>query len=266
MNNVLFRRGDQTFIDENVPLNDGQIICNETDEAIYVDTTINGSVVRKRYGGGNLSRSDIDMALSTISENPVANKVLTELMLQKADVIDDLGTALAVTENGVPTGCKTIQGLNTKTNNTQQMIAPIQTTLVASKTYTVGEQFIYNGLLYKATAAIAQAGTIIIDGNCALADSVTEQISNKIAYYNANCSGMELSLTDNGWYYNTKSFANALPANAIIISGYFYSNWTGGTSISNIVNASGNLQISIQCNTSVTLGVNRTVRVVYYIP
>jgi hypothetical protein len=34
-------------------------------------------------------------------------------MLQKADVIDDLGTALAVTENGVPTGCKTIQGLNT---------------------------------------------------------------------------------------------------------------------------------------------------------
>jgi hypothetical protein len=92
MNNVLFRRGDQTFIDENVPLNDGQIIFNETDEAIYVDTTINGSVVRKRYGGGNLSRSDIDMALSTISENPVANKVLTELMLQKADVIDDLGT------------------------------------------------------------------------------------------------------------------------------------------------------------------------------
>jgi hypothetical protein len=113
MNNVLFRRGDQTFIDENVPLNDGQIIFNETDEAIYVDTLINSSVVRKRYGGGNLSRSDIDMALSTTSENPVANKVLTELMLQKADVIDDLGTALAVTENGVPTGCKTIQGLNT---------------------------------------------------------------------------------------------------------------------------------------------------------
>jgi hypothetical protein len=48
MNNVLFRRGDQTFIDENVPLNDGQIIFNETDEAIYVDTLINGSVVRKR--------------------------------------------------------------------------------------------------------------------------------------------------------------------------------------------------------------------------
>lgn len=113
MNNVLFRRGDQTFIDENVPLNDGQIIFNETDEAIYVDTLINGSVVRKRYGGGNLSRSDIDMALSTVSENPVANKVLTALMLQKADVIDDLATAVAVTENGIPVGCGSIKTLNT---------------------------------------------------------------------------------------------------------------------------------------------------------
>ena len=113
MNNVLFRRGDQTFIDENVPLNDGQIIFNETDEAIYVDTLINSSVVRKRYGGGNLSRSDIDMALSTVSENPVANKVLTALMLQKADVIDDLATAVAVTENGIPVGCGSIKTLNT---------------------------------------------------------------------------------------------------------------------------------------------------------
>ena len=113
MNNVLFRRGDQTFIDENVPLNDGQIIFNETDEAIYVDTLINNVVTRKRYGGGNLSRSDIDMALSAVSENPVANKVLTELMLQKADVIDDLATAVAVTENGVPVGCGSIKTLNT---------------------------------------------------------------------------------------------------------------------------------------------------------
>ena len=113
MNNVLFRRGDQTFIDENVPLNDGQIIFNETDEAIYVDTLINNIVTRKRYGGGNLSRSDIDMALSAVSENPVANKVLTELMLQKADVIDDLATAVAVTENGVPVGCGSIKTLNT---------------------------------------------------------------------------------------------------------------------------------------------------------
>ena len=113
MNNVLFRRGDQTFIDENVPLNDGQIIFNETDEAIYVDTLINNIVTRKRYGGGNLSRSDIDMALSAVSENPVANKVLTELMLQKADVVNDLATAIAVTAEDVPVGCGVAKSLNT---------------------------------------------------------------------------------------------------------------------------------------------------------
>jgi hypothetical protein len=102
MNNVLFRRGDQTFIDENVPLNDGQIIFNETDEAIYVDTLINGSVVRKRYGGGNLSRSDIDMALSTTSENPVANKVVadanTALQNEKIQRYDTLTLMKADTE------------------------------------------------------------------------------------------------------------------------------------------------------------------------
>ena len=177
MNNVLFRRGDQTFIDENVPLNDGQIIFNETDEAIYVDTLINNVVTRKRYGGGNLSRSDIDMALSTVSENPVANKILTELMLQKDEIIDDFGTAMAVTENEVPVGCKVAQTLNNDNIATRQTIAPIETTLTASQPYAIGEQFIYQGLLYKATAAIAQGGTIIIDGNCELADSVTEQIN-----------------------------------------------------------------------------------------
>jgi hypothetical protein len=61
-------------------------------------------------------------------------------------------------------------------NNAQQMIAPIQTTLTASQNYAIGEQFVYNGLLYKATAAIAQGGAITIDGNCESAENVTEQI------------------------------------------------------------------------------------------
>jgi hypothetical protein len=69
-----------------------------------------------------------------------------------------------------------IDTASVKADAAQQMIAPIQTTLVALKAYAVGEQFVYNGLLYKATAAIAQGGTITINGNCALADSVTEQI------------------------------------------------------------------------------------------
>ena len=61
-------------------------------------------------------------------------------------------------------------------NNAQQMIAPIQTTLVALKDYAVGEQFVYNGLLYEVTAAVASGGTLTINGNCKLANSVTNQI------------------------------------------------------------------------------------------
>jgi hypothetical protein len=112
MNNVLFRRGDQTFIDNNVPLNDGQIIFNETDEAIYVDNTINGSVVRKRYGGGNLSRSDIDMALSTTSKNPIANKVVTNAIGSLSNLQTDVKTNLVTAINEV----------NTKVSKTEVLI------------------------------------------------------------------------------------------------------------------------------------------------
>jgi hypothetical protein len=119
MNNVLFRRGNQTFIDKNVPLNDGQIIFNETDEAIYVDTLLNGSVVRKRYGGGNLSRSDIDSALSDTSKNPVQNKVITESVLQKTDIVNDYNTAVAVTATDIPVGCGVIKTANTKIGDLQ---------------------------------------------------------------------------------------------------------------------------------------------------
>lgn len=69
-----------------------------------------------------------------------------------------------------------VSGQITKLSKTEDLIAYVQTTLTASKSYNVGEQFIYNGLLYKATAAIAQGGTIVIGGNAELADSVTGQI------------------------------------------------------------------------------------------
>ena len=62
-------------------------------------------------------------------------------------------------------------------DGTEPLIAPVQNSLVASKTYAVGEQFIYNGNLYKATASIASGSTITINGNCALADSIADQVT-----------------------------------------------------------------------------------------
>ena len=78
-------------------------------------------------------------------------------------------------------------------NNAQQMIAPIQNNLTASKAYAVGEQFVYNGLLYKVTAAITQGGTITIDGNCELADSVTKQLVECTNYTFTNMQGQTIT-------------------------------------------------------------------------
>ena len=64
----------------------------------------------------------------------------------------------------------------------EQMIAPVETGATASQAYAIGEQFILNGTLYTATAAITAGGTITIDGNCTASDTVTEQISNGWKY------------------------------------------------------------------------------------
>jgi len=58
-----------------------------------------------------------------------------------------------------------------------QMFAPIESSSSASRAYAIGAQFIYNGILYKATAAISQGGNINPGGNCTPASSVTAQIS-----------------------------------------------------------------------------------------
>lgn len=62
-------------------------------------------------------------------------------------------------------------------NSLGKMIAPVQSDLSADKEYKIGEQFIYNGILYEATALISNGGTITIGGNCSTADDVTSQIS-----------------------------------------------------------------------------------------
>lgn len=59
------------------------------------------------------------------------------------------------------------------------LIAPIQSTLTASKAYAVGEQFVYNQVLYKVTQAIAQGATFTIGTNCELASNITDQINHE---------------------------------------------------------------------------------------
>lgn len=75
-----------------------------------------------------------------------------------------------------------LSSINTINSNklNQSVIATRQSNLIASKAYVIGEQFVYNNILYKATAAIAKNATITIGGNATTADDISTQIS-KIA-------------------------------------------------------------------------------------
>lgn len=85
----------------------------------------------------------------------------------------------------------------------EQMIAPVETSTTASQAYAIGEQFILNGTLYTATAAITLGGTIVIDGNCTASDTVTEQIHEE----QFNVTGAAVSLLG----YTTLSDAYKFP-------------------------------------------------------
>lgn len=57
------------------------------------------------------------------------------------------------------------------------LLATVQTELTADKAYEVGEQFIYNQLLYKVTQPIASGAAITIGTNAVLAGSITSQLN-----------------------------------------------------------------------------------------
>lgn len=128
------------------------VFCQSAaDNLVFVCTTAGTTAVQQPMGYATITNGN------TITDGTAVFKTVDLIA-----AINEVNTKLSKTED--------------LAINAQQMIAPIQTTLVALKAYAVGEQFVYNGLLYKATATIAQSGTITIGGNCELADSVTEQI------------------------------------------------------------------------------------------
>lgn len=88
-----------------------------------------------------------------------------------------------------------LSSINTINNNklNQSVIATRQSNLIASKDYVIGEQFVYNNILYRATAAIAKNATITIGGNATTADSISTQISNLANQLNFSITSMNLS-------------------------------------------------------------------------
>ena len=118
----------------------------------------------------------------------------------------------------------------------EQMIAPVEISTTASQAYAIGEQFILNGVLYTATAAITAGGTITINGNCTASDTVTEQIANagiglkNITEYKINIAGNVPTATE---------MANAVQTinlyGSVIITFFNAGNWCASTFYGNLV-------------------------------
>lgn len=133
-----------------------------------------------------------DVTPTAASNNPVTSSGISAALSGKAPI-----THTSSTPDTYGAGTTSLYGHNkivdglTKTsvasgeslsahmgNCIGNMIAPVQANLIAIQKYEIGEQFIYDGVLYTATALISKDGTITINGNCSKASDIVSQISN----------------------------------------------------------------------------------------
>jgi len=106
-------------------------------------------------------------ATQTYVDNAVAGVTKGTIGLGNVDNTSDLDK---------PVSTATQTALNSKTNNT--MVANVETTTTATQRYEIGDNFIYNGVLYEATAIIANGATITVGTNCKVSDNITKLIQN----------------------------------------------------------------------------------------
>ena len=133
-----------------------------TSDATAWDTAPTASSTKPVTSGG--LKTELDKKLPTYASDT-----------SSWDTTPTASSTKPVTSGGVKTQIDTING--NKANQT--VIATRQANLVASRRYEIGEQFIYNNTLYKATQVI-EANTNIntaTGGNATTADNITSQIS-----------------------------------------------------------------------------------------
>jgi hypothetical protein len=115
----------------------------------------------------NLKDNVSGYASETYVDNAVAAIDKTSVGLGNVDNTSDANKPISTAQQTV---------LNAKANNST--IAPVEASTTASRRYEIGEQFILSGVLYTATAIIANGGTITVGTNCTASDTLIEQIEN----------------------------------------------------------------------------------------
>ena len=137
------------------------------------EITINGEVTEVYAPDPDAADIDYDNSTSGLVATNVQaaiDEVYAETSTNTGD-ISDLNTEVGAHDTAIG---NLQTAVASKAN--ESIIAPVEASLTASRAYAIGEQFIYSGTLYTATAAITAGGTIVINGNCTASDTVTEQI------------------------------------------------------------------------------------------
>lgn len=143
------------------------------------EITIDGTTYDVYAPDPDASDIDYDNSTSGLVATDVQaaiDEVYAETSANTGD-ISDLNTEVGAHDTAIVNLQTAISG---KAN--ESIIAPVEASLTASRAYAIGDQFIYSGTLYTATAAITAGGSIVIGGNCTASDSVTEQINAQPTY------------------------------------------------------------------------------------
>ena len=113
----------------------------------------------------NIKDSNSGYATETYVQNQISAIDKTTVGLGNVDNTSDANKPVSTVQQ---------TALDGKTNTS--MVAHVQTTLTADMRYVVGDEFIYQGNLYKATAIIPNGDAIVINTNAVLADDLITQI------------------------------------------------------------------------------------------
>lgn len=131
-------------------------------------------------------------------------------------------------------------------------IAPVESSSTASQAYAIGDYFYYNGVRYKASAAITSGGTITPGTNCTAAPDVsseiqtlTNQAQNKVLYF----TGVACAATTG----NFTSYSNsAITANHVVAECVF-ANPSAITTDVTWTTANGSVTLNGTCTTATTV-------------
>lgn len=170
---------------------------NEAAEAI--DTALFGAVT----DAGNASEAAGEAVNTANTASAAVDAIGADLALEKAKIVQ-LQTRMTAAENDID---------DVYTDVTDMITAYKEPSATSTHAYAIGDYFIYNETLYKATAAITVGATIVPNTNCE-----TTNVSSELKQINSELStDVAYAITEVTSLYGTLTNASAVKRSGLTI-------------------------------------------------